>query len=218
MDFLLYGSPFMIVAGFIGVTAGVCMLVWQINKARKQKSIAWRWVTVAMMIAALYPIGLGMKITTLGPSFLRWHLSDIGFPVFLGLVILFHTFWGAYLRGDSEYGPIPRAERIGLYAKYRQRMLLVTLALSYIYECGVGLIYAFTGRAPFQIGNFDWLDMLFYTLGAGAAYFCHVPLRRAAARLVESDRADAEAERQAAAARTSARTPPPARRPKKRRR
>lgn len=166
-----------------------------------------RYHIVVTMIAALYPAGLTFKLLILGPEFFRFHLTDIGFPVVVGWIIMSHARQrhnDAGTRLDDHY-----REQIAETTTYI-RAIIIGCGLSYAYESFVGLFYWFladrlVGQTNLLVGNFDPVDMLMYTLGAGTAVLLlmrerkltrEVLLPRALRMLRERDAANRLVERQ----------------------
>jgi hypothetical protein len=117
-----------------------------------------------MIGASLYPLGVGCKFAILGSQFMRFHLSDIGFPLMLGYSIFMHRQHS--VDDDKTSEEFYSLEATLVVLRRRSTSLLIALGLSYAYETVVGLMYSSRDDMAVQmIGNFDLLDMVMYTVG-----------------------------------------------------
>ena len=158
--YMSIGGWFILAVGLIG---GVVMSVKFITK-RRYRFDRLKYAYFALM--ATYPIGLGFKITSLGPDFVRFHLGDIGFPLFAGLITTQFATAG-YMRGVKKYGePADVSERVRARVSLMKFGLTFGLILSYGYEAGVGYLYSRTDVQAQYVGRFDFIDIAMYTLGA----------------------------------------------------
>lgn len=146
-------------------------LLWFLWKAYACKELVHRMEFITYALATLYPMGVGFKLLVLGPQFLRFHLSDFGFPISLGVALGLHAairYTSPAARGDY----VALTERLVAQLSVKRYMLIVALVLSYGYELFEGYFYAGPGKGTevHLVGSFDWMDMLMYTLGFGVAY------------------------------------------------
>jgi hypothetical protein len=124
---------------------------------------------LTMVLLALYPMGVGFKASVTGPEFLRWHLSDIGFPVFVGFVLYQH-FRSGFEKDNPDIGKdmlADTAQRL----RHRKALLVIGLVVSYTYETFTGMLYRLKPNMKAElVGKFDWWDIVNYTFGAALCY------------------------------------------------
>lgn len=124
------------------------------------------------LLATSYPIGVACKVLTLGPEFFRYYLADLGFPIAVSVFLLIPLELGLSQRNFQFINGSHRI-RIEMLFSARRFALAIALLLSYSYELTIGVLYNLNPDVQGQvIGNFDWLDMLMYTIGAALALFC----------------------------------------------
>ena len=161
----ILSSPFLRIPAGIFMVIGVVLFVRRVYEAIRAFP-GVRMDTYLDMISLLYMIGLGCKFAAIGPEFFRYHLTDIGFPVAIGL-LLFSLYerglvYNDYFRGLDQF------HKALMIMRHKRTFVLIALGLSYAYEIGVELMYqSRPGVTPSMVGRFDWQDMLMYTLGAG---------------------------------------------------
>lgn len=203
-------TPYFHTVGWLFLTGGILVslhALWVIvTKSRKSKVHAYR--AVIRLIECTYSIGLGAKFLIIGPAFIRWHLTDFGFTVAIGALLYHSAAHGAKLR--SEYENEHYRFAVKLEYTLRRATLVFALLLSYGYEVLVWFFYRQHPTKKVQyVGNFDWIDILMYSLGALAAYFCFRSIYLAMLRDIEDyerakrefEAAQAEVKRAAKAAR-----------------
>jgi|GEM_PF-5265477 len=156
---------------FLRIPAGIFMVVGLVFFARRVYEAVRdfpgiRMYTYLDMISLLYMIGLGCKFAAIGPEFFRYHLTDIGFPVAIGLLL-----FSLYERGliySEHFVALDGPNQVLLLTRLKRTFILIALGLSYAYEIGVELMYRARPEAtPSLVGRFDWQDMIMYTIGAG---------------------------------------------------
>lgn len=155
----LPGTKVAFVYGLVAIAIGAAFLLPNMVRVFRSRFGA-RLNALYMMGVSLYPLGVGCKFAILGPEFLRFHLSDIGFPLAIGFVILLFRTNG--LKSEPSY------EHALVVVRYRRTSLLIALTLSYLFEISLGALYTTHRDVKVQMtGNFDPLDMVMYTVGAG---------------------------------------------------
>lgn len=162
------GTGFWLVAGAILLALGSGMFLANCYQALVSP-FGRRIDHLTMVLLTLYPIGVGFKATLIGPEFLRFHLSDIGFPVFVGFM-LYHHFRSGFEKNNPDLGKDQLAD---MAQELRQRKMasIIGLGVSYAYECFAGLLYRLRPDMEVQlVGDFDWWDIVNYTLGAVLCY------------------------------------------------
>lgn len=126
-----------------------------------------RYLLALKLFAALYYAGLAVKYLQLGPQLLRWHLLDLLAPTFYGMT--FHEVFGQWRRLAWPVGTLAAKRQV---ASHRQYYIGVGWLVAVLYEAfgspilvswqqAVGLV-----DTPVSVGNFDWWDILAYSLGA----------------------------------------------------
>lgn len=134
----------------------------------------WRLVTgrirgfypaALQLVRMAYPLGFACKVTIIGPEFVRWHLTDLGFTAAVGYML--------YLKFEDRtpWSPSDKVSQLRFVTlsnlRMRTTMLAVAWVLSVLYELFTMWVYSRKpGAKPFLIGNFDWMDVLMYTVGA----------------------------------------------------
>lgn len=167
----------------------VLWLLWQAWRSWKQVRMTedLRAMSAALVyvVSACYPLGLFFKLLVIGPDFMRWHLTDFGFSVAISLLIFHGTkskaepnrFWSKdhplYDPDGDNLDMRPILHNLHKQYKGRKSYIGYCLALSYIYEIAVWLLYRFgkLKKGAF-VGSFDIWDVVSYTLGAAIAILC----------------------------------------------
>ena len=213
---MLPGTQGGFILGLVMGAVGVAILVHSIIKAVRG-GFGDRMQAFYMMGASLYPVGVGCKFAILGPEFMRFHLSDIGFPLMLGYSLFLHR-----KRGVTKVVGSKKFYSLGetlVVLRHRKNSLLIALGLSYAYETIVGLMYWSRKDLSVQlIGTFDPLDMVMYTVGAMLGLGLLAFWRREVLFAVAANIAAIEAQRQANPPATPRRTNPPRRQSRSQRR
>jgi hypothetical protein len=164
------GTGIWLIGGYVWILIGVSVFAYNAYKAVRNMA-GPRMHNLSMMLLALYPLGVGCKISLTGPEFVRYHLSDIGFPVFLGYVFYGHFRAGYEKRNNAQLDALPVHEDMAIALRHRRGTLIVALVASYLYEIGTGLLYRTHPAVKVQlVGSFDWWDVAYYTLGAACGY------------------------------------------------
>lgn len=132
------------------------------------------------LVSDLYMLGVVSKFGEIGPDFLRWHVGDIGFPVTL---MLLFTLFADPLGKDwfHKSTDIQKVNTLISYTNMRMTFLGVALAISIAYEVFAGqLVNSLNGHGlvAVGIGNFDWIDVAAYVLGASVAFVLLVFYRK----------------------------------------
>ncbi|HKX24594.1 MAG TPA: hypothetical protein VJM46_05115 [Candidatus Saccharimonadales bacterium] len=162
------GTGYWLWAGIAMLAFGSGLFLWNALRAtvtpfgRRINHLTW-------VLLALYPMGVGFKSAVIGPEFLRFHLSDIGFPVFVGFT-LYHHFRSGFEKNNDRLGKDLLADTAQAL-RHRRVTLVIGLLLSYGYEVFTGLLYSpRPDLEPWLVGAFDWWDIANYTLGAALCY------------------------------------------------
>lgn len=162
--YMSIGGWFILAVGLIG---GVVMSVKFITKRRYRFD---RLTYGYFALMATYPIGLGFKLIGIGPDFVRFHLADIGFPLFAGWITTQFMEMG-YMRSAKKYGEsADSGHLLQTRVSLMKFGLIAGLLFSYAYESGIGYLYSRTDVQAQYVGRFDIIDMVMYTLGAGAGF------------------------------------------------
>jgi hypothetical protein len=169
---LVPGTKLGTVIGIALILVGVGMLAWSAVKmfrTLRTRHIGDRLQALYMMVVALYPLGNGFKFAIWGPEFFRFHLTDIGFPAWLGFVLFLHGTIHDRL-ADKSTSDVTIEETISLL-RYRRKLLIAGLVMSYAYEIITGVMYWVRSDLPAKyVGSFDLVDMVMYTLGAALGF------------------------------------------------
>lgn len=166
--FVVIGSGAFLVGGYALLRAGYGIATAPTMYFRL-KSLLWA-------TEALYPLGMGFKLTLVGPDFVRFHLADLGFPAILAM-ILFVPMYRGYIRRGPLAGETEEEKTLEVLT-LRKFAIGMAVILSYAYEIFVGVIYAHTKMAVTQVGNFDWIDIVAYTLSGTVVYVVLVKMER----------------------------------------
>jgi hypothetical protein len=134
------------------------------------------------ILVAFYFIGVISKVGEFGPEFVRYHLGDIGFPVATAGILLSIS----QLRAGPTSRSMSDLERFTYHrdqASGWMKFIVIGLVLAYAYEIVVpAILYGIADQKGITenlpVGNFDWLDMLAYTLGATLGFICAFLLKR----------------------------------------
>ncbi len=162
------GTGYWLVAGYVLLAFGSGMFLWNGYKAIASP-FGRRIDRLTMVLLALYPMGVGFKASVTGPEFLRWHLSDIGFPVFVGFVLYQH-FRSGFEKNNPDLGKDVLADTAQAL-RHRKALLVIGLLISYAYETFTGMLYRLRPDMKAElVGKFDWWDIVNYTLGAALCY------------------------------------------------
>lgn len=157
------------IIGWISLVVGGAAFAYNATQSVRSPNKFERLNHLSTSVALLYPVGMGFKLLQVGPEFARFHLTDIGFPVMLGMGLAFIVTYVA-LRNPS----LGKYDRYRVNHRFRMPALLVALLLSYGYEAMVGYVYRSNpGISVSMVGNFDWADMAMYTLGAAIAFWSY---------------------------------------------
>jgi hypothetical protein len=162
------GTGYWLVAGYVMLAVGSVMFL--LNGYRAVVSLLGRRIDhLTMVLLSLYPMGVGFKAAVIGPEFLRFHLSDIGFSVFVGFVLYSH-FRSGFEKNNPNFGRDGLADTAQAL-RHRKVTLVIGLIVSYVYESLTGLLYSLRPDMEVKlVGKFDWWDIVDYTLGAALCY------------------------------------------------
>ena len=134
---------------------------------------SFKWETAALVVTVLYPLGFWLKLTVLGPAFLRWHLGDVGFPAFIGMWMLsYHAQHFGFK--EHAYTQFNAARQDYRWLDMKRRCVVIAVGLSYAYELFIGWVFRTfpEARDAGHVGDFDWIDVAAYTIGGAVAYLC----------------------------------------------
>ncbi len=172
------GTGFLLYAGYGVLVIGAVMFLYNGYKALRSP-FGKRMYRLTWVLLALYPLGVACKGIAFGPLFFRYHLSDIGFPVFVATV-LFRHFRMSFEKGNATLGHNDMADLAQWLRQYRVA-LIIGLVVSYSYEGFCGLLWHLKPDVMAEaglIGDFDWDDIANYTLGAAVCYWLLTVWRR----------------------------------------
>lgn len=179
-------TPYFHIVGTIFLAGGILVALHALGDiiSKRRGSKVHTYKSLIRLIESMYSVGLGAKMLIVGPAFIRWHLTDFGFTVAIAALLYVAAARGAKI--DSEYER--KNYRLAVILEYdlHRVTLVLALLLSYGYEVTVWFIYRQHPKTEVQfVGNFDWIDMLMYTLGAIAAFVCYRSIYLAMMRDVE---------------------------------
>lgn len=176
-------SNFFIVGGYIGLTIGLGFIARAWLTWRKYRPLQLKLTAVIYLIAACYPLGMFFKCLVIGPDFLRWHLTDLGFAVAIS-ILTFHgsdqepepnNYWKPghpwHMPDGDNLDQRPMLRNLREQHSYRRFYNGFCLMLSFGYEFFTGALYYFTDIKVELIGNFDVWDMVGYSAGAAIAWW-----------------------------------------------
>ncbi len=125
---------------------------------------------LSMVIMGLYPLGVGCKMALLGPEFMRFYLSDIGFPVFLGYALF--SFATRNREEPGTQNAVVFLEDFLGVLRTRRAWLVAAICLSVLFELLMGLLFHLRPdlKELRTVGDFDWWDVVAYCTGGGAGY------------------------------------------------
>lgn len=151
------------VSGLLALVIGIVAFGGSLIRAHRTMNYEWP-DRLAELVASLFLIGFGAKFIGWMPEFLQFYLSDIGMPVAISVVICFvHWLIG-------EYNPRPTDNWFRdayLMGKFRRNSLFIGLFASYGYEIITDYIrQKWSDPAIAFVGQFDWTDIVMYTIGA----------------------------------------------------
>ena len=124
-------------------------------------------------LSIVYAVGVMAKFAAIGPEFLRFYVSDIGFPVMLMMIWTIGA--DPRTRTRQHFANASYLDQLLLlkgYKKYQGGVLVAALCLSYLYEVVMGMavsVLAESGAQNPGVGGFDWGDIAAYTVGAAVA-------------------------------------------------
>lgn len=126
------------------------------------------------LLVVTYPLGVILKITLIGPDFVRWHLADLGFVPALAAILV----GPAWLTNKRKLKSELVSERINFRCRFTRvyRVFLfiaAALAIAYEYIAGWGVtVLRARGEADgIHIGAFDGIDVVFYLVGGSLALY-----------------------------------------------
>lgn len=158
------------IAAFVGAAFILHGVYYIGRRSRDKNALPGILEAAAMTVGMLYLIGMGAKLTLIGPDFVRFYVGDIGFPVMTGYVLgHLASSWTVWRHIHDEHAAND--------ARFKRQMVTlgIALVLSYGYELLVGWAYtSISGTETALVGSFDPIDMLMYTIGAGAAALCYI--------------------------------------------
>ena len=178
-----FEKVFFLVMGVLALLYGCLTLYYHVRGFLERRTF-WRWNEAFMVLGSLYPIGVGLKFMFFGPLFLRWHMTDFGFPLFISYYYLFERYWRGYKKKYWTDESVTDGQEYLKYIKFRRVSLAIALGLSYAYEIFTEGLYRFFGQftrktdKPFMVGRFDPIDMLMYTAGAACGFVLLWVMRR----------------------------------------
>jgi hypothetical protein len=141
-----------------------------LSKKLRASHPANSFVVLAALPLAVFVMGIGLKFMPSIWPFIRYHVTDLGAPVFIATVLLaprlLFTMW-------RRPGRILRAKRLIFTLQLCRIAVVLGLLTSYGYDLISSDLHRqaviFTnshGGGPAFIGSFDLVDMLCFTIGA----------------------------------------------------
>lgn len=133
-----------------------------------------RFILLLTAAACLYPTGEAMQQFGIGPNFIRWHLSDVGFPAALSVVWAAHRHVDA--KPESLRSNLSDEEAVRKYSETLLRSIPVFVLLAIGFEYLSGAYYAIADMkqgypvARSGIGDFDPIDVACYVAGGVVAF------------------------------------------------
>ncbi|SRR6266550_350021 len=204
--------------GYVLLFVAILLISRELRSLVRAENTFQRLYPAYWLVALTYAVGVGLKITGIGPDFVRFHLSDVGFPLLLGGALADRA-----IRLYKRNRPSGLPERVTpMLLRLRMLSVVFALVLSVGYEVlGPQVLYAsHPGAKAMLVGRFDWLDITAYCLGVvlGVAIlqWQYVLVQRHIAHLGVLRQQLSEAERQAVLARRRERKAAGGRRRKKR--
>ncbi|HET9412375.1 MAG TPA: hypothetical protein VFO38_06090 [Candidatus Saccharimonadales bacterium] len=160
-----YGGLVIAIASALHGAFCVVQAVRSLGRSRYEWLERLFWVTIS-----LYGLGTGLKFAQVGPEWVRWHMGDIGFPLFAA--VIFSRGVAARFSWDRSMPKLERAERAVQYGGVWRRGALIGFVVSVGYEVLAGaIIFKLKQENPdskeeLGVGGFDWWDIAHYGLGA----------------------------------------------------
>lgn len=152
---------------------------------------------VVMLIEACYGAGVLMKFTEVGPAFIRYHLSDVGFPAMVSRALfwaLMFAYRNVYARKHASRVPESGVAGMAATVLPRQASVVLAVLVSCAYEVFVGWLYDRSGLEVKLVGDFDWIDIAAYAIGGAALLVSYREMSKIAVQALEQYRAQLEAE------------------------
>lgn len=126
------------------ITMSILVLVYVAYKNRG-------YFMVMAALGLLYPLGKLFQFWLIGPGWIRWHLSDVGWISWLAILL---TFLGI-IRGASFFSRVRR----GIGTAFLVALCSESLQLIFIEPR--------PDRAPGLTATGDWIDMVIFLLMLG---------------------------------------------------
>lgn len=146
---------------YLGILCGLTglgLLLYSANRLLDEpESQDWP-LYITLLFVGIYGVGIGLKLTTIGPAFIRFHLSNFGLPALMLLII------------TSLQGPglsMPKEPK--LHMAYLQEFVAITkiaFAASFTYELLTSAITAIFNLDNALNGKFDIVDIAASLLGS----------------------------------------------------
>lgn len=130
---------------------------------------AMRFKRVVDSLGYIYTVGVVVKFMLLGPAFIRWHVSDFGFPIVLALLFArVALFVNRYEYKGKDNTTARKSVTEACY-------LIMLAPLAVLASIGYELLVSYSlnqGTQNLQhVGYFDWVDVACYVAG-GALIWC----------------------------------------------
>lgn len=183
-----------LVFGWVLLVASSSILLGLLYAALRNFRRAWfRMIrNLHLAGASLCAIGGGLKFLELGPEWVRFHISDLGFPFAVAYLVCARREGSFWVDAKSRVDSAKATLEVGRW--WRLGMVLA-LGLSITYEIVSGLVVAelrSRGIGPVAgVGGFDVVDIVCSTVGAALGYLLWTLWIRDSRVLLESALADA---------------------------
>lgn len=162
------GSKTWQVIGTVGIVVAAAVLAFGLYRLlRKGSTAETRWADARILVVALYPLGTGIKYLLIAPDFVRWHLSDVGFPAFVAFLVYLRVYLPKLYR---EYPEMKEDAGWRTYVAYQLNALKVTAVVCVAWELFSEVLFRLNDAPSSPVGRFDPIDLAAYALGLVACY------------------------------------------------
>jgi phosphatidylserine synthase len=118
---------------------------------------------ILSILALLYPLGEYLQYALFGPSWIRWHLSDVGFVPSYGLLVTVILLWT-----NRSWERFPNLLLKGA---------TVAFVIGVVYESSQ-FFYQGNSESIHPRASGDWVDIAIFALIYGLSYFLISKFRR----------------------------------------
>lgn len=146
----------------------IVMITWSPADNRDGAVRGYRVLKSVMYLASLYWLGLAFKLGLTGSTWLRWHFSDLLWPLVIASAVVASLSW--FLKPATTAKQ--RRKRFG----YKLAHWRVGLGLGFVtataYEfSSPALSQTGVGKYLLQSGTFDPIDVMYYGIGTAIGLF-----------------------------------------------